>query len=87
MYIVLLKNNETGEERKIHHDEDWDDGSNYLWTEGNYSCDCNRHLFFERSIGRRPDKEEMVCGDIKYTAVYAELPDGTRYVLDKNEDE
>lgn len=25
--------------------EDWSDVE-YLWTDGNYACDCNRHLHF-----------------------------------------
>jgi hypothetical protein len=23
----------------------------FLWTEGNYACDCNRALFFARAVG------------------------------------
>lgn len=29
--------------------------SDYIWSEGNYSCDCNRSLFFQRASG----KDEM----------------------------
>lgn len=40
----------------------WDtDGSNFIWSEGNYACDCNRASFFARSIGEEdPDRS---CGD------------------------
>ncbi|HEX9812083.1 MAG TPA: hypothetical protein VGA88_08365 [Burkholderiales bacterium] len=82
MYKVLLRNNYTSEERWVNYDMPWDGGSVFLWTEGNYGCDCNRHLFFERAFGREPDDDEHVCGDEKYTAVCAELPDGKRHELD-----
>lgn len=82
MYKVLLRNNETGEERWIEYRHEWDESSDYMWTEGNYGCDCNRHLFFERAAGREPDIDEHTCGDTHYTAVCAELPDGTRHELD-----
>jgi hypothetical protein len=29
--------------------------SDFIWSEGNYSCDCNRSLFFQRASG----KDEM----------------------------
>jgi hypothetical protein len=32
----------------------------YIWQEGNYSCDCNRELFFERAAGNEPGETE--CG-------------------------
>jgi hypothetical protein len=81
-YKVAIRNNETGEVR-IHNDTlNWDDEAcEYMWTDGNYGCDCNRHLFFERSAGREPD-EDRPCGDSKYSALYAELPDGRRITID-----
>jgi hypothetical protein len=36
----------------------------YIWTEGNYACDCNRHIFFERFWDREPDDRE--CSDGRY---------------------
>lgn len=79
-YKVLIRNNETGEERFVDFTVPWEEHHNYLWTEGNYGCDCNRHLFFERAIGVEPDDEK--CGDEKYSALYALLPDGTQEPLD-----
>lgn len=37
----------------------------YQWEEGNYSCDCNRILFFARALGF-PDIFDAPCGDEKY---------------------
>jgi hypothetical protein len=82
-YKVLLKDNNTGEERWYKYDFEWDhDGADeYMWTDGNYGCDCNRHLFFGRAIGQEP-REDYPCGKTRYTAICAELPNGTRYTLD-----
>ncbi len=75
-YRVLLRDNQTNEERWYTVDSAWEDEV-YLWTEGNWSCDCNRHLFFYG------DNENVDCGDERFSAPYAELPDGTRIVLDE----
>lgn len=38
----------------------------FLWADGNYGCDCNRHLFFEDSHGRDVRDEASVCGRGRY---------------------
>ena len=80
-------NNETGQVRFYHDDLEWcDESSVFMWTEGNYGCDCNRSLFF---YGVPPDHEiESPCGEGRFTVLFAELPNGTRVVLDppKNAD-
>jgi hypothetical protein len=48
----------------------------YWWTEGNMSCDCNRHLEFERAHGRDLDAGDVECGHGLYS-VRLELDDGT----------
>lgn len=49
-------------------DEDGDvSGPRYMWAFGNYACDCNRHLFFERALGNEPDDE--TCGHGAYEVV------------------
>lgn len=38
----------------------------FMWTEGNYACDCNRMLFIWRSQGLSEDEieqNEPPCGD------------------------
>ena len=48
---VTLRNTETGEIRTYHDDHPWDitddcdDGILYAFSDGNYSCDCNRSGF------------------------------------------
>ncbi len=38
----------------------------YIWEEGNFSCDCNMELFFERADGREPNGEGLACGDDRF---------------------
>ena len=55
-----------------------DDGSffDFQWSENNYSCDCNRRLFFERAGGREPEEHEMPCGEGRFLVVSIIHPDG-----------
>ena len=86
-YKVALRNNATGEVRLIPYEYNWgdpDDGtsgeaSHFLWTEGNYGCDCNRALWF---YDWGPESEDRECGYTAFSALYAELPDGRRIQLD-----
>ncbi len=55
----------TGETRVYTHAFPWGEGSDYLWSEGNYGCDCNRHLFFCRAIDA-PEDEDRPCGFTRY---------------------
>ena len=58
---ALLLKVETGESRwceVIPSDE-------YQWTDGNYECDCNRHLFFLRAGNE--ELEDIPCSSGKYT--------------------
>jgi hypothetical protein len=34
------------------------DGPDYQWGGGNYSCDCNRVLFWHRAAGQEPPPDE-----------------------------
>ncbi len=34
----------------------------WMWEEGNYSCNCNHHLFFERAEGTSEEEiEDQSC--------------------------
>ena len=49
-------------------DGDYDvDAIDYAWSEGNFSCDCNRELFFLRGQGIEPSNSPD-CGEGKYVA-------------------
>ena len=45
------------------HDGVW---NSFIWTDGNYGCDCNRHLFFERAAGHEAINEDYDCSTGKY---------------------
>lgn len=71
--IACIRKNKTGEIRE-HKDEVWwefckpygeDYPSSSMWADGNYSCDCNRCLYFQRAKNESEDNCE--CGDELYS--------------------
>jgi hypothetical protein len=67
MPIVFIRKQATGEIRRHVDEYPWQ--GDYIWSEGNYACDCNRHLFFERAAGHEPYDDEDYegkCGDEAY---------------------
>ena len=65
---------------------DWtkngDRGDLYWWTDGNFGCDCNRYMSFERGKGREPKDDYCKCGYDCYTVPYVILPDGIKIKID-----
>ncbi len=61
---VTLKDSKTGEVKTI--DRPGEDP--YMWEDGNYSCDCNRSLFF---YGLKID-ESFPCGNARFELVKLE---------------
>jgi hypothetical protein len=49
--------------------------NDYMWAEGNWACDCNRHLFFYRAQGREPN-DDRPCGEGRYLARATRLDTG-----------
>lgn len=46
---------------------DWEtDLNEFQWCDNNYSCDCNRELFFERACGNKPGLGDVECGDTAF---------------------
>lgn len=38
--------------------------ADFMWTEGNYACDCNRRLFMARALGTdEPKDPNNQCGN------------------------
>ena len=77
---VQIRHNATGEVRTIrqwmiYDPEDGDTPSDYMYSDGNYSCDCNRHLFFHRANGAEPD-EDCACGEVVYSVNLVNPKDG-----------
>jgi hypothetical protein len=55
LVIAEIRNNKTGEVREYETTEIMEIGADYPntfnWAENNYSCDCNRRIFFKRAAG------------------------------------
>lgn len=83
----------TGEKCKFHDDDTVDDEFVvlYLWEEGNYSCDCNRALFFAKAL-RMPQGalNDVPCGTSRFLVrisregdvLYDEFPKATGETTD-----
>ncbi len=72
-FLVRIKKVETGE-IAFHAGRYCDDWGRreYIWTEGNYSCDCNREVFFKRAMGVEPVDVECGWGAFR---IRVEAPD------------
>jgi hypothetical protein len=71
-YIVHIKHNKTGEVRKCYHEGEF---SEFMWLEGNYSCDCNLHDEF---IGFSEPWKEFPCGEAEYSVTDVHGESGER---------
>lgn len=69
IFDVFIKNNQTGEIRLYSDEYEDNDIISFLWSDGNYACDCNRSLFFARAKGE-PDPEITKCTDYKFSVLY-----------------
>jgi hypothetical protein len=68
-YRIALRKNATGEVRFHEEPNDWREGCSYQCLCGNYSCYCNRHLFFERAGGNDPELFRHEWGEDAYTVI------------------
>lgn len=67
--MIHIRNNSTSETRILHDDLMRDPEGNPVlwgWSEGNYSCDCNRRLYFARAAKEAEDWESG-CSDGQYS--------------------
>jgi hypothetical protein len=73
-YTAQIKEVATGKIVEYHDEmEGWDDdypdspwhSIEFIWSEGNYSCDCNRALFFARGA-QGTDEPDVPCGETMY---------------------
>jgi len=74
LYTVRIRRNSDNKEVDCPENSDWEESSEFSWSEGNMSCDCNRELLFERALGNEPDDSR--CSDSRYMIVSIKLPNG-----------
>ncbi len=82
-YKVAIRDNATGETRiRDMGDLPWLDHTLYWWTEGNFGCDCNRHMEFIRAKDDSESDMDHECGDSAYSVLHAEFDDGSQLTID-----
>lgn len=87
--IAEIRNNETGEIREFETDEILVIGEKYpstfIWENGNYACDCNRHLFFKRAKNEESKEDwDVECSHGKYSVNLKIKKDGNVYYREYN---
>lgn len=65
---MKIRDTQTGDEAPVPTAYVEEMGAGFDWTEGNFSCDCNRALLLARSPGRSAP-ENPVCGEARYVLV------------------
>lgn len=67
--LVRIRKNDTGEIR-VRKDELYLDKDGvpitFIWEDGNYSCDCNRRLFFAR-VNNEEEDWDSGCSETEYS--------------------
>lgn len=64
---------------------EWRHLVNFIWSDGNYSCNCNRFLFFERACGLT--QEEIDAKDPSLEGTMTGCGDYEKYRCDWIRDE
>ena len=80
---VWIRRNADGETRMCTEIEKWDDVDEFMWSDGNYRCDCNRALFFYRAAGMKSEDIEVECGDDAFY-VWIRDQDGNELYADED---
>ena len=65
MPIIEIRRNSDGVVRQYLDTHEWSENSDFLWSEGNFACDCNRHIFFASAANESAENRE--CGDNSYS--------------------
>lgn len=56
----------------------------FIWSDGNFACDCNRALFFARACGEDDPYQE--CGMCSYSVRIVAVDDGRELYADEDWD-
>jgi hypothetical protein len=86
-YTVILRRNSDQTTVKIVYPYEY---SEFLWTAGNWSCDCNRELDFYRAIGEpispQSDQSNVCLGHGQYSVLEIHVDDGRLVFPDDSND-
>ena len=82
--VAEIRKNDTGEVREYETDEilmnDEDYPNPFNWSDNNYSCDCNRLLFFNRAGNEEKEEDWNVeCTDGRFSVNLKNKKDGEYY--------
>lgn len=74
--IATIRLNSTGETRRFEDERDpkYDDVVEFMWSEGNYACDCNRAAFFAEAAGEIDPHQD--CGHAAFSVLSVEDESG-----------
>ena len=64
-YYITIRENKTGNVVTIPSEHDDDGNAVHMWIDGNYSCDCNRRLFYDRELNRESGSDK--CGNTEFS--------------------
>jgi hypothetical protein len=77
-YTVHIKDRTTGEIRNHVSDGNFEEGPRYGWSDGNFSCDCNRaNTFFD------DDQTDFPCGDERFVVMVTDNETGNQLYADE----
>lgn len=89
--IAYIRHNPTGEIRSgedtMIWNEDGDCPETYNYEMGNFSCDCNRRIFYERFSGKAVDFENNECGKGEFSVRLVNPKTGDIFYDELGEDE
>ena len=80
--MVLIEEVATGE-RRWHDDGEAHEATEFMWSDGNYSCDCNRELFFVRAGNEPIGVYDVDCSDGRYRVWAILREDGYFYNVER----
>jgi len=78
-YTLDMTDVKTGESKLIKFDLDWNDGSKFWWSEGNFACDCNRAGVFSADLH---NYENCNIGKNRFIVHKAILENGDEIIID-----
>jgi len=86
VHTISIRCNATGEVRDHTDDLDYFNDQELIWlyAEGNYGCDCNRHLLWHRAVGIDPIDDVIPCRGSLYDIVKIVTKAGVAYENDLN---